>query len=53
MNYTDVFLNKKYKWPITLDKCLTPLFIRETEIKTTLRFHLIPVRMAYYQENKK
>ena len=34
-----------------LRKCSTSLLIREMEIKTTLRFHLTPVRLAKIQNS--
>jgi hypothetical protein len=36
---------KKYKWQC-MKKCTTPLATAEIQIKTTLRFHVTPVRMV-------
>lgn len=44
--FSEVRVAKKY-----LKNCLTTSEMKDVQIKTTLRFHLTPVRMAYGQEN--
>jgi hypothetical protein len=34
-----------------IKKCLTSLTIKEMQIKTTLKFHLTPIRMAILKDN--
>jgi len=49
----DISLKKIYKWPInTLKTCSTSLLIREMKIKTTMRYHFIPIRMTIIKRQR-